>query len=185
MRTIRIAVLVLGANMAIAHVAAAQDEPPPSGAAPLPWRAVPSLDRVGLPLRRASALVFQAPDPCCKGAGRVTRSIVAGTIVASLVGLVAWKAVDNPGGSDRRVKGDAGYTPNANTAYALGSWLGSTLAVHLAGRRYGACGSLARAALGAGIPTAVLLLGRDEPILPVLGVLFGAPAQSLGATIAH
>jgi len=115
----------------------------------------------------------------------VTRSIVAGTIGAWLAGLVAFKAFDDPGGSDRRVKGDAGYTPNANTAYAIGSWVGSTLTVHLAGRKYGSCGSLARAAIGAGIPSAVLLLGRNEPYLPLFGVVLGAPAQAIGATIAH
>ena len=115
----------------------------------------------------------------------MTRSIVAGTIGAWLAGLVAFKAFDDPGGSDRRVKGDAGYMPNANTAYAIGSWVGSTLTVHLAGRKYGSCGSLARAAIGAGIPSAVLLLGRNEPYLPLFGVVLGAPAQAIGATIAH
>ena len=56
---------------------------------------------------------------------------------------------------------------------------------HLGGRKYAPCGSRAGAAIGDGIQSAVLLLGRDEHYLPLFGVVLGAPAQAIGATIAH
>ena len=117
--------------------------------------------------------------------GRIAGQIVGSLLAAAIVGWTAWAVVDNPEGSDRRVKGDAGYTPNANTAYAVGSFVGSTVAAYLIGRGDGSRGSLGATALGAGIPSIALAFGRHEPYLQAFGVLFGAPLQAVGATIGY
>ena len=83
--------------------------------------------------------------------------------------------------SETKVDGDAGYKPNANTAFAIGSWVGSTALIFVAGRP--ACGSLGMTAVGTGLPSAVLLLGRDQGYLPIIGALLVAPVQSLGGTL--
>jgi hypothetical protein len=117
--------------------------------------------------------------------GRIAGQIVGSLLAAAIVGWTAWAVVDNPEGSDRRVKGDAGYTPNANTAYAVGSFVGSTVTAYLIGRGDGSRGSLAATAFGAGIPSIALALGRHEPYLNVYGVVFGAPLQAIGATVGY
>ncbi|MFN2563974.1 MAG: hypothetical protein ABR499_03030 [Gemmatimonadaceae bacterium] len=116
---------------------------------------------------------------------RIAAQIGGGALAAGLLGFVAWQLLDDPEGPDRRVKGDAGYTPNANSAYAAGSFVGSVLAVYLIGRGDGSRGSLSATALGAGLATIPLALGRHEPYLPILGLVLGAPAQAVGATIGY
>jgi hypothetical protein len=111
--------------------------------------------------------------------GRRLAQVSAGYLGGVLLGFAAWKLLDSPEGADRRVKGDAGYTPNALTAYALGSFVGSTALVYLVGRGDGSNGSLARTMIGTGAPTLVMLLGRHEPYLPILGILLGTPLQAI------
>jgi hypothetical protein len=115
---------------------------------------------------------------------RTIGQLAAGVAGAWVAGFLAWETLDDPEGGDRRVKGDAGYTPNANTAFAIGSWVGSTLGVWAAGPRRDAR-TLGFTAIGTGVPSLVLLAGRHEPYLPVLGILFGAPVQAVGGTIAY
>jgi hypothetical protein len=116
---------------------------------------------------------------------RIAGQIGGSLLAAAIVGWTAWAVVDNPEGSDRRVKGDQGYTPNANTAYAIGSFVGSTVAAYWIGRGDGSRGSLAATALGAAIPSVALAVGRHEPYLPVFGVVFGAPLQAVGGTVGY
>jgi hypothetical protein len=116
---------------------------------------------------------------------RIAGQVTGGMVAAAAFGLGAWSLVDDPGGSDRRVKGDAGYTPNANTAYAAASFVGATAVVYLFGRGDGSDGSLLATALGSGVATALLFLGRHEPYLPLLGVALGAPLQAIGGTIGY
>jgi hypothetical protein len=138
-----------------------------------------------------SAFVIDAPPTqaaatsCKRSNVDVLGQLATGVIGAWVGGLGAYLAVDAIDPSETKVDGDAGYKPNANTAWALGSWAGSTTLIFLAGRRAGrrACGSFSRTALGTGIPSVVLLLGRDEGYLPLLGVLFGAPLQAIGGTL--
>lgn len=123
--------------------------------------------------------------PARPSGARTVGQLAGGALASAVLGYLFWVVVDNPEGSDRRVKGDAGYTPNANTAFAIGSFLGAVGAVHVIGRGDGSRSSLGRTALGAGIATVPLLLGRHEPYLPILGVLVGAPLQSIGATVGY
>jgi len=120
---------------------------------------------------------------CKRSGGRIVGQLASGVIGAWIGGIVPFAMIDDPLAPDRRVKGDNGYQPNANTAFAIGSWVGSTLGTFLAGPR--GCGSFARTALGTGIPSAVLLLGRDEPYLPLIGVVLIAPLQAIGGTLMY
>lgn len=142
------------------------------------------VDRMAMHALHLGSQGGNAPAECRRSGRQAAGQILGGLLGAWLGGLVAFRALDNPGGSDRKVKGDAGYTPNANTAYALGSWVGSAGGVFLAASPR-SCGSFTKSFVFAGIPTLPLLLGRDEPYLPVLGVVLGAPAQALVATIAY
>jgi len=115
-----------------------------------------------------------------------TAQVAAGVAGAWLVGMAAWSAIDDPMAPDRKVKGDAGYQPNANTAYAIGSWVGSTLAVYAVGKAFdGHTGSLGGTAIGTGIVSVFLLLGREEPYLPLIGLAIGAPLQALAGVVGH
>lgn len=125
-----------------------------------------------------------APAACQRQSGERLRQFAIGLAGAWAVGLVAFKTLDDPNGPGHKVKGDAGYTPNANTACALGSWLGSAGGAYLAGK-HRSCGSFKKTLLFTGIPTLPLLLLRDEPYLPLIGVVLGAPAQALVSTAAY
>jgi hypothetical protein len=116
---------------------------------------------------------------------RIAAQIGGGAIAAGLLGFAAWAVLDNPEGADRRVEGDAGYTPNANTAFAVGSFIGSTVAVYLIGRGDGSRGSFAATAVGAALATIPMALGRHEPYLPLIGLVLGAPLQAIGATLGY
>jgi hypothetical protein len=111
--------------------------------------------------------------------------VVVGSLAAAGGGIAAWRFYDNAEGADRRVKGDAGYTPNANTAYAVGSFVGAVAGTHLMGRIAGMKGNVFGAVLGAAIPTIPLLFGREEPYLPLIGIVLGAPLQALGGAIGN
>ena len=125
----------------------------------------------------------QRSADCKRSASRVGIQLLAGTVGAWVGGVGAWKAFDRPEGADRRVDGDAGYTPNANTAFAVGSWVGSTAGVYLGGDRRKACGNLAATALGTGVASVPLFLGRHNGYLPILGVVFGAQFQAVAGTV--
>jgi hypothetical protein len=113
----------------------------------------------------------------------ISGQIIGGTLAAAGGGFMAWAVYDHPNGPDRRVKGDAGYTPNANTAYALGSFASAVVATHLVGRLDGSRGNLLGTVIGAAIPTIPLFFGRHEPYLPIYGILFAAPAQAIGGML--
>ena len=143
----------------------------PATQAPAPNDALTSRD-VASALTRASK-------------GRIAAQLAGSALAAGAAGFLAWQLLDDPEGSDRRVKGDAGYTPNANSAYAAASFIGSVAAAYLIGRGDGSRGSLGATALGAGLATIPLALGRHEPYLPIIGLVLGAPAQAIGATLGY
>jgi hypothetical protein len=116
---------------------------------------------------------------------RAVGQTVVGYVAAVTLGFAAWSIVDDPEGSDRRVKGDAGYTPNANSAFAVASFVGATAATYIVGRGDGSRGSLLATALGAGIPSVVLLAGRHEPYLPPIGIVLVLPFQAVGGTLGY
>ena len=142
------------------------------------------------PMLQASAVYGPDPVQAANRIGAATTwrkagQIAGGFLGASVLGLAAWSVLDDPEGSDRRVKGDAGYTPNANTAYAIGSFVGSTILVYLIGRGDGSHSPVLSTAIGSGLVSIPLLLGRNEPYLPLLGVVLAAPLQAIGATIGY
>ncbi len=108
---------------------------------------------------------------------------VGGMLGAVAAGAVSYHAFDRQ--QDRRVKGDEGYSVRANTAYAVGSFVGSTAAVWLIGESDGPRAPLRNPAIATGVVTLPLLLMRKDPYLPIIGVLFGAPLQSLAGTTAY
>src|SRR5262245_42481999 len=55
----------------------------------------------------------------------IAGQVIGGTLGAAALGMMLFNSFDDPLGYSRRVKGDEGYTPNANTAYALGSFVGA------------------------------------------------------------
>ena len=125
-----------------------------------------------------------APGDCKRRNLDVVLRTAGGILGAWAGGMGAWSVIDDPEAPDRKVKGDAGYQPNANTAYALGSWIGSTAGVYGVGRLLTpGCGSLGRTAIGTGAVSLILLLGREEPYLPLLGVVIGAPLQAIGGAL--
>jgi hypothetical protein len=133
-----------------------------------------------------SALPLQVAAADCKRS-RVdfVGQVATGTLGAWIGGIAAYAIAHGIDPSDPRSRGDGSYKPNANTAFAFGAWAGSTALVVRAGRRRGRrqCGSFAGTAVGAAIPTVVLLLGRHEPYLPFLGSLYIAPLLGLGGTL--
>jgi hypothetical protein len=114
-------------------------------------------------------------------AARVAGQLVLGAGVGWLAGMAAWSVLENPSADDYRVKGDAGYSPRANVAYALGSFVGATATVQLIGAKPRP--AVWKTAIGAFVPTIWLLAMRDEPYLPLIGLVVGAPLQAIGATV--
>jgi hypothetical protein len=169
-----LSLLVLAGSICVAPALSAQSAAPRA----LQFRSDHARDR-----RVMDFAPQPAPERCQRRTRAVVGQILAGTAGAWVGGLAAFARFDDPYGPGRRVKGDAGYTPDANTAYAVGSFVGAVAGVELAARFR--CGSALRSMLGAAAPSALLLLGRDEPYLFVLGVLFVAPVQAAGATLAR
>jgi hypothetical protein len=127
----------------------------------------------------------QDGQSCRRSAGRIVGQSLAGLAGAWVGGVGMWTLFDRDDDPNRRVKGDAGYVPNANTAFAAGSWVGATLGVYAAGNRRRQCGRLLSTAVGALVPSIPLFFGRDEPYLPVIGVVIVAPLQSIGGLIGY
>lgn len=113
------------------------------------------------------------------------RQLAVAALAAMAVGIAAFAHYDDPQGPDRRVKGDEGYTPKANAAFAIGSFAGATLASYFMGRSDGSHGSFLATALGAGIGTIPDALAYNDPYAPYVGVLIGAPLQAVGARIGY
>ncbi len=103
----------------------------------------------------------------------------AGLLGAWFGGISAYTAVNEWDSFRQRSNGDDPYKPDANTAYAIGSWAGSTALIFFTGKPR--CGSFGRTALGTGIPSVLLLFGRYEAYLPILGVIL-APVQAAVGT---
>jgi hypothetical protein len=132
---------------------------------------------------RVAPMALLAPEQASSRTKR--RQFAIGTLAAMAVGIAAFAYYDDPEGPGRRVKGDAGYTPRANAAFAIGSFAGATLASYLVGRSDGSHGSFLATALGAGIGTIPDALAYNDPYAPFVGVIIGAPLQGLGARIGY
>jgi hypothetical protein len=138
-----------------------------------------------------TSLVFVAPsDTPSTRIPPAARSLIASQVIGGFLGAVIgglgpWYLVDASDQSGRKVKGDWGYSPNANTAYAVGSWAGASTLSYLLGQADGSHASMTSTALGAGLATLPLLLGREEPFLPIVGVVLVAPLQSAFAAVGY
>ena len=132
---------------------------------------------------RVAPMALPAPEQASSRTKR--RQFAIGTLAAMAVGIAAFAYYDDPEGPGRRVKGDEGYTPKANAAFAIGSFAGATLASYLVGRSDGSHGSFLATALGAGIGTIPVAIAYNDPYAPFVGVIIGAPLQGLGARIGY
>ena len=147
-------------------------------------RSVPSLIVRGPTQYSTHEAPIQSAPRCPRSGMRKLGQWTATVAGAGVGGLIAFNAYDDPFGPGRKVKGDAGYTPAANTAFAVGSTLGSTALGLLTAKRGPGCRPLL-SVVGTAIPSLPLFLGREDPYLPIAGLLFVAPLQGLGAVIAH
>jgi hypothetical protein len=117
------------------------------------------------------------------GAGRIICEIVFGAMASGIAGVAAYKAVDDE--TNRIRNGDDPYSPDANTAYALGSWAGSAAMIHLIGSGDGSSAPLGATVLGTGVVGVPMLVGRRVAYLPLIGVFVAAPLQGLLGTIGY
>lgn len=104
--------------------------------------------------------------------------LVAGWFGSVLVGMIAWRAFDDPFGPHARVIDDWAYTPRAMTAMAAGSFVGATLGIWGRGRHNGSSGSLAATAAGVGLGSIPMFLRRNDPLFPLMVVTGWAPVQA-------
>ena len=102
----------------------------------------------------------------------------AGAVAGGIAGYAILRDV-----SDRRVKGDEGYTRSGNVGWLVGSFAGSAVGAQLAGTRMGGKSPIWATALGALVGTVPLgALGVDEPYLPLVGFALGwIPQAALAA----
>jgi len=113
--------------------------------------------------------------------GRVAAELALGVVGAWVGAFFAYNIAEAIA-DDVTVKGDESYSPAGNVGFIIGSALGSTATVYTIGSIGPARGSPWATLLGAGIPTTILLVGLDDPYLPLYGSGLVAPLQSLGAT---
>lgn len=124
---------------------------------------------------RDRAMRGQDVASCERSRIRSVAQAAAGVLGAWIGGIASYQAVNEWDSFPQRSNGDDPYKPDANTAFAIGSWAGSTTLIFFSGES--GCGSFGRTALGTAIPSALLLLGRYQPYLPLFGVLL-APVQA-------
>ena len=111
--------------------------------------------------------------------------VVIGWMTSVVVGFAAWRAFDSPSGQHPKVRHGWGYTPTALTAMSVGSYVGATAGIWLSGRKRGAGGSLLATAAGVALPTIPVLLTHDDPLLPLMIVVFWAPLQATSGYLAY
>src|SRR5687767_1853843 len=98
-------------------------------ASPLPIGAQPLTSVAATQLPSAKPLTVP-PQPTPDGTwSTVLDQLIATSVSAALIGSALYLGADNPEGSDRRVAGDEGYTPNANSAYVAGAYVAATVVV--------------------------------------------------------
>lgn len=108
----------------------------------------------------------------------------AGAVGSWLLAVPTYLLLDAHAG-DRRVEGDAAYSPTANLGLIGASAIGSSVGVHVAGEVLGVEGSFWGALLGSGIASLPLLLGTNDPYLPYYGLTIGVALQDVGSLIGH
>lgn len=162
----------LGALLAVT-VGPASGQAPPGGIEPTVFPG--SEDPASWQAFTMEPLFQAAPTPSHR-----TLEFVAGILGAVTAGALAYRTAEALA-DDRAVKGDAGYSPAGNVAFVPGSLLGAATGAYAVRRSGGGQGSFGLALLGAAIPSTLLLLGLDEPYMPIIAVATVVPLQSLGA----
>ena len=114
--------------------------------------------------------------------GQVVAQLLAGVVGAWAGGYAGYRIAERAA-DDYTVKGDAGYSPAGNVGYAVGSGLGSALAVYAVGAAGPARGSPVVTAFCAGMGSLALVPLIDDPYMPYFGVLLVAPLQAVAATV--
>jgi hypothetical protein len=115
----------------------------------------------------------------------IASQIVGGTLAAVALGFGSWYLVESVDVNGRITKGDSGFSPNANLAYAVGSWAGASTISYFLGTADGSHASMRVTVLATGVATIPLFLGREEPYLPIIGIVLVAPLQSVFAAIGY
>jgi len=110
---------------------------------------------------------------------------IVGWMGSVLLGFIAWRAFDEPAGQHSRVKQGWGYTPRAMTALAIGSHAGASLGIWGKGRLNGSRGSLLLTSAAVAVPTVPVILGRNDPLLPLMTVVAWAPLQAFAGYAAY
>lgn len=109
-------------------------------------------------------------------------SLGGGVVGSWLVGVPVLYALDRTAG-DRRVKGDAGYSPTAHWGMLVSSGVGAATGVHLIRKGLGATTSMEGALVGAFLGTLPLVLGVDSPYLPYFSFTVGSLLQAVGGLL--
>lgn len=127
----------------------------------------------------------QGPSPAPRtpsSTSHVVAQLVGGVLGAWAGGSVGYKIAEGAA-DDRTVKGDAGYSPAGNVGYAVGSGLGSALAVYAVGLAGPSRGSPLVTTFFAGMGSLALVPLIDDPYMPLFGVVLVAPLQAVAATV--
>ncbi len=114
--------------------------------------------------------------------GRFFGELFAGVLGSWLGGYPLWSYLEERA-SDRKVKGDASYSPTANSALILGAMVGNSIGVYLIGSTADTNGSYFATLLGTTLASIPLALGINEPYFPFYALTGGALLQSVGSSI--
>lgn len=142
------------------------------------WGDGESLEWVALPVRPG---LEDAPS-AGPSTGAVVAAAAGGLIGSLIVGGATYSWVDRHA-SDRRVKGDAGYSPTANWSLLASSALGSAVGIEVATSLVRARSSFPWSLFGSAVATTPFLLGVDDPYLPYYVLTLGAVLQSAAGTL--
>lgn len=153
-------------------------------AVPLGWSGAPSSMVPGLytpfPSHPVASELRQDDE---SGSIMVPLLSLGGGVVGSwLVGVPVLYVLDRTAG-DRRVKGDAGYSPTAHWGMLVSSSIGAATGVHLVRKGLGATTSMKGALIGASLGTLPMVLGVDSPYLPYFSFTVGSLLQAVGGLL--
>lgn len=135
--------------------------------------------------RQAEPVVTVTSQRSAGTLGTSVDQILSALVAAGLAGYGSYLLADDLS-TTTRLKGDWGYDPNANSAYAAVAFVTSTAVVMWAGRAQCPKGTLLGTFLGGAVVAGPLLAyAREGPMLLPIGALVLAPAQALASTAGY